>query len=169
MAAPMLTAHRRVSGPAKRLSTWTMTREAITVGFDAGDGFFGRCRGNDITRFRCGGRRFLTVSHPDYVDHVLHRARMKYVKSNEYEPVRAAAGINLLTDEGDSWAAHRGALNPTFARRHLNEMVGLMIDPMEHVTAALCTRGDRIEFDMHATMVEAQLRVVANALLSRAL
>ena len=163
----MLTAHRRVSGPAKRLSTWTVTREAITVGFDAGDGFLGRCRGNDITRFRCGGRRFLTVSHPDYVDHVLHRARMKYVKSNEYEPVRAAAGINLLTDEGDSWAAHRGALNPTFARRHLNEMVGLMIDPMEHVTAALCTRGDRIEFDMHATMVEATLRVVANALFSQ--
>jgi cytochrome P450 len=46
-------------------------------------------------------------------------------------------------------------------------MVGLMIDPMEHVTAALCTRGDRIEFDMHATMVEATLRVVANALFSQ--
>lgn len=29
-------------GPAKRLNTWTMTREALTIGFDAGDGFLGR-------------------------------------------------------------------------------------------------------------------------------
>ena len=143
-----------------------MTREAITVGFDAGDGFLGRCRGRDITRFRCAGRRYVVIGHPDYVDHVLHRARLKYVKSNDYEPVRAA-GINLLTDEGDSWATHRAALNPTFARRHLNEMVDLMIDPIEHVTAGLAARGDRIEFDMHATMVEATLRVVANALFSQ--
>ena len=113
-----------------------MTREAITVGFDAGDGFLARCRGRDITRFRCAGRRYVVIGHPDYVDHVLHRARLKYVKSNDYEPVRAA-GINLLTDEGDSWATHRAALNPTFARRHLNEMVDLMIDPIEHVTAGL--------------------------------
>ena len=162
-----LTAERPTAGPAKRLSTWIMTREAITVGFDAGDGFLGRCRGSDITRFRCGGRRFVTLSHPDYVDHVLHRARLRYVKSNEYEPVRAAAGINLLTDEGDSWAAHRTALNPTFARRRLNELVDLMIDPIEDVTAALADRGDGVEFDMHETMVEATLRVVANALFSQ--
>jgi cytochrome P450 len=153
--------------PAQRLGTWTMTREAITIGFDTGDGFLGRTRGRDIARFRCGGRRFVSLSHPDYVDHVLHRARLRYVKSNDYEPIRAAAGINLLTDEGDSWAAHRTTLNPTFARRHLNEMAGLMIAPIEHVTADLAARGDRIAFDMHAKMVEATLRVVANALFSQ--
>lgn len=150
--------------PARRLSTWTMTREAITVGFDAGDRFVGRLRGSDITRFRCAGRRFVALEHPDYVDQVLHRARLKYVKSPEYEPVRAGAGINLLTDEGDSWAAHRGVLNPTFARRHLAELVDLMIEPIEAVTAALPTD---TEFDMHETMVEATLRVVANALFSQ--
>jgi len=153
--------------PAARLSTWTMSREALTIGFDAGDGFVGRARGHNITRFRCAGRRFVTISHPDYVEHVLMSARLKYVKSNEYEPIRATAGINLLTDEGDSWAAHRGALNPTFARRHLNELVGKMIAPIEDVTAALAAQGDGVEFDMHATMVEATLRVVANALFSQ--
>ncbi len=144
-----------------------MTREAITVGFDAGDGFLGRTRGRDIARFRCGGRRFVSITHPDYVDHVLHRARLKYVKSNDYEPIRAAAGINLLTDEGDSWAAHRTTLNPTFARRHLNELVDLMIDPIERVAADLAAQDDGAKFDMHATMVEATLRVVANALFSQ--
>ncbi len=141
-----------------------MTREALTVGFDAGDGFLGRVRGNDITRFRCAGRRFVSITHPGYIDHVLHEARLKYVKSDEYEPIRAAAGINLLTDEGDSWAAHRGVLNPTFARRHLNGLVDLMIDPIEDVTAAVVSS---TPFDMHETMVRATLRVVANALFSQ--
>jgi cytochrome P450 len=153
-----------MAAPAARLSTMTMSREAITIGFDASDGFLGRTRGHDIARFRCAARRFISITHPDYVDHVLHRARLKYVKSNDYEPIRAAAGVNLLTDEGDSWAAHRGTLNPTFARRHLNEMVDLMLDPIERVTADVVPQ---VEFDMHATMVEATLRVVANALFSQ--
>ncbi|WP_122503257.1 cytochrome P450 [Mycobacterium kansasii] len=157
-------AERPLNRPARRLSTWTMTREALTVGFDAGDGFLGRVRGNDIVRFRCGGRRFVSVTHPGYIDHVLHEARLKYVKSDEYEPIRAAAGINLLTDEGDSWAAHRGVLNPTFARRHLNDLVDLMIDPIEDVTARVVCA---IPFDTHETMVQATLRVVANALFSQ--
>lgn len=141
-----------------------MTREALTIGFDAGDGFLGRLRGSDITRFRCAGRRFVSISHPDYVDHVLHQARLKYTKSNEYEPIRAAAGVNLLTDEGDSWAAHRGPLNPTFARRRLNDIVDLMIDPITDVTDGLAAG---VRFDMHQTMVEATLRVVANSLFSQ--
>ncbi|HET6735987.1 cytochrome P450 [Mycobacterium sp.] len=153
-----------MAAPAARLSTLTMTREAITIGFDAEGGFLARTRGHDITRFRCAGRRFVSISHPDYVDHVLHRARQRYVKSNEYEAIRAAAGINLLTDEGDSWAAHRTTLNPTFARRHLNEIVDLMIDPIERITAEVTAEQ---QFDMHATMVEATLRVVANALFSQ--
>ncbi|QUR67487.1 cytochrome P450 [Mycobacterium spongiae] len=153
--------------PIRRLSTWTMTTEALRVGFDVGDRFLGRVRGADIAEFRSGGRRFVSLSHPDYVDHVLHRARLNYIKSNEYEPIRIAAGTNLLTDDGDSWARHRAALNPSFARRHLNNIVDLMIDPIVDVCDELAARGDRVEFDMHATMVEATLRVVANALFSQ--
>jgi cytochrome P450 len=153
-----------MAAPAQRLSTWEMTRDAITVGFDATGGFMSHVRGRDIARFRCAGRRFVSLTHPDYVDHVLHHGRLKYVKSNEYEAIRAAAGINLLTDEGDSWAAHRTTLNPTFARRHLNEIVDLMIDPIERITANI---EPDAEFDMHALMVEATLRVVANALFSQ--
>ena len=151
------------TAPAKRLSTWTMTREAITVGFHPGDGFLGRTRGSDIIRFRCAGRRFVSLSHPDYVDHVLHEARLKYIKSHEYEPLRASAGTNLFTDEGDSWAAHRGVLNPTFARRHLNGILELMIDP---ITELITTLPTGTPFDMHQTMVETTLRLAANSLFS---
>jgi cytochrome P450 len=141
-----------------------MTREAITVGFDSGDGFLGRCRSSDITEFRCGGRRFVNIIHPQDVDRVLHEARLKYVKSNEYEGIRACTGINLVTDEGESWAAHRAVLNPTFARRNLDGRVDLMIEPIVEVTDGL-TPGAR--FDMHQTMVQTALRVVANSLFSQ--
>lgn len=147
-------------GPAKRLSTWTMTRDAITGGFHADNGFLSRARGYDIVRFRCGGRRFVSVGHPHYVDHVLYEARSKYVKSNEYELIRAGAGINLFTDEGESWAAHRAVLNPVFARRHLGAIADLMIDPI--IEAA-----DRVpagELDLHSAMVQTTLRVVGNTL-----
>lgn len=159
-----LSAERPPTGPATRLGFWTMTRDALTVGFDVGDGLMSRIRGSDIARFRCAGRRFVSLSHPDYVDHVLHEARLKYVKSNEYEPIRATVGINLLTDEGDSWAVHRGTLNPTFARRHLNGIAEKMIDPIADVTGALTPDA---RFDIHQTMVEATLRVVANSLFSQ--
>ncbi|HTM84433.1 MAG TPA: hypothetical protein VL179_05920, partial [Mycobacterium sp.] len=73
-----VTGSRTGAAPAKRLSTWTMTREAITVGFRAGDeGFLSRTRGIDFTRFRCAGRRFVSLSDPDHADHVLHEARLK--------------------------------------------------------------------------------------------
>ncbi len=153
-----------MAAPATRFGTWAMSREAITIGFDAGGGFLGRTCDHDIARFRCAARRFVSITHPDYVDHILHRARLRYVKSNDYEPIRAAAGVSLLTDEGDSWAAHRSTLNPTFARRHLNGMVDLMLDPIERVTADIVAGP---AFDMHAAMVEATLRVVANALFSQ--
>jgi hypothetical protein len=38
-----------MAAPAARLSTWTTTREAITVGFDASGGFLARAGSNDIT------------------------------------------------------------------------------------------------------------------------
>jgi hypothetical protein len=34
-----------MAAPARRLSTWTMTRDAITIGFDASGGFLAHVRG----------------------------------------------------------------------------------------------------------------------------
>jgi cytochrome P450 len=158
------TAEQARTAQVERLSTWTMTREAITVGFGLANGFLSRCRGNDITEFRSGFRRFVVILHPEHLDHVLHDARLKYVKSNEYEIVRACTGLNLVTDEGDSWAAHRAVLNPTFTRRNLDARVDLLIDP---ITAAADSLTPDVRFDMHETMVQTTLRVVANSLFSQ--
>jgi len=77
--------------PAKRLATWATTRDAISMGFDPNGGLLTRVRGHDIRRFRCAGSRFVPVTAPDHVDHVLHRARPKFVDANEYDAIRSAS------------------------------------------------------------------------------
>lgn len=157
------------AGPAPRLSTWRATSAALSDGLSLDAGIFGQLREHDFARARIGLRRFAWVKHPDLVDHVLHAGRSRYVKSAEYEPIRAAAGINLLTDEGDSWAHHRGAVNQMFARRHLDSLIHLMVDPVHAMTDDYAERAATrpVELDLHEEMVEMTLRVVANALFSQ--
>jgi cytochrome P450 len=121
--------------PAKRLATWATTRDAISMDFDPNGGLLASVRGHDIRRFRCAGCRFVSFTDPNHVDRAFHRSWLKFVEANEYDATWAAAGVNPMTDEGDSWSVHRTTLNPTFARCHLNEVGNLMLDPIERITA----------------------------------
>ncbi|MDZ7911932.1 MAG: cytochrome P450 [Rhodococcus sp. (in: high G+C Gram-positive bacteria)] len=167
VTTPSLSTHCESPPPARRLGTVRTTLETLAIGLDPQRGLIGRLAAAESTRWRLGTRRYLTVNHPDAIDHVLHKGRLKYVKSAEYEPVRAAAGINLLTDEGESWAAHRGVLNPMFAKRHLNQIFDLMVDPVVEMADRRAGQSGRVEFDVHAEMVTMTLRVVANSLYSQ--
>lgn len=152
-------------GPAKRLNWAVMTRDAALVGLDPRRGWFGRLSGYDIARFRSGTRRFVCVTHPDYIDHVLYEGRLNYHKSMEYEALRALLGVSLFTDEDESWQWHRTLLNPMFAKRRLNGLVDLMIAPIDDLVADIDGRGgDPVEVDMTDAMVKLTLNVVGNAL-----
>lgn len=142
------------------------TVEALTRGLSV-DAEFLRPREGGMTIGRLGTRRFLVLGEPDHVDHLFHAGRLNYIKSHEFEPIRAAAGLNLLTDEGESWAVHRGALNPLFAKRRLTGLVDLMTDPIDAMLTDRLAETGRLEFDMHEEMVRMTLRVVAKALFSQ--
>lgn len=120
--------------------------------------------GTDIFRWRIGRRVVFAISHPDYVDHVLHEAADRYHKSIEYELLRAVLGLNLFTDEGESWRRHRMMLNPVMAKRHVKGMCELMIDPIEAFVAELDDGGDRVEVEMAGAMTMLTLDVVGAAL-----
>ncbi|MFI1916996.1 cytochrome P450 [Nocardia sp. NPDC020380] len=150
--------------PSKRTSTPLATYEALVIGLDHRAGIIGRVKNADILRFRAGTRRYAVLNHPDYVDHVLHAGRPRYEKSFEYEMLRAILGVSLFTDEGESWQRHRTLLGPMFARRHLNGLIDLMIDPIRVRLDALDTEPGRVEVDMVSEMVQLTLNVVGNAL-----
>ncbi len=158
------TRHPTTSG---RTNTVTATIEALTIGLDYEGGMIGRMKGQDILRFRAGGRRFAAFTNPDYVDHVLHAGRLKYHKSFEYEILRAILGVSLFTDEDESWQRHRTMLTPMFAKRHLNGLIDLMIEPIDASAARLDGVQGRIEIDMVGEMVELTLNVVGNALFGK--
>jgi cytochrome P450 len=120
--------------------------------------------GSDIAKMRIGRRQSFTIKHPDYVDHVLHEAAGKYHKSIEYELLRAVLGLNLFTDEDESWRRHRMMLNPTMSKRHVRGMVDLMIDPIEAYVDAFDDGRERIDVEMSSAMVGLTMDVVGAAL-----
>jgi cytochrome P450 len=118
----------------------------------------------DIVRWRAGRRLVFVVANPEYVDHLLHENADGYHKSMEYELLRTVLGLNLFTDEDESWRHFRMLLNPVMAKRHVREMGDLMIDPVERFLAGFDDGGERIELEMAGAMTELTLDVVGAAL-----
>jgi cytochrome P450 len=123
--------------------------------------------GTDIARFTFNRREAFLLTHPDLVDHVLYGAVDKYHKSIEYEMLRAALGLSLFTDEDESWRRHRMMLNPVLAKRHLESLFELMVEPVEAFVDKLDDGAERIELEMSEGMTELTLDVVGSALFGR--
>jgi cytochrome P450 len=159
-------AHRRRT---PTLSGVRVARQTVVRGLST-DGLLVRgVKGSDIARFRFMGRNVFLLKSPEYVDHVLHEGVDRYHKSIEYELLRAVLGVNLFTDEGESWRRHRMMLNPVLARRHLAGLFDLMVDPVERYVTELDDGRDRIPVDMTGEMTELTLEVVGSALFGRGL
>jgi len=123
--------------------------------------------GTDIARFSFNRRTAFVLKHPELVDHVLFEAVERYHKSIEYEMLRAALGLSLFTDEDESWRRHRMMLNPVLAKRHLESLFELMVEPIERFVERLEEGGDRIELEVSEGMTELTLDVVGSALFGR--
>jgi cytochrome P450 len=139
-----------------------VTRELLARGLRA-DGPIVRDP-RDLSHWRLGRREVFVIRHPDLVDHVLHDAVDRYHKSLEYELLRSVLGLNLFTDEDESWRRHRMLLNPVMAKRHVAGMCELMIDPIATFVDELDRRGDRAELEMGSEMTALTLDVVGAAL-----
>ena len=145
-------------------ASWEMITRGLSV-----EGMMVRGSGTaDIATTRLGRRRVYLLGHPDYVDHVLHDGADGYHKSIEYELLRAVLGLNLFTDEDESWRRHRMLLNPTMSKRHVRGMVDLMIDPIQAFVDEVEAGGDRAEMEMAGAMVALTLDVVGTALFGHA-
>lgn len=144
-------------------------REILFDGLSVEGNLVNGIEGSDIARTRFGKRQVFVISSPEYVDHVLHEAADHYHKSIEYEMLRAALGLNLFTDEDESWRRHRMMLNPVLAKRHLTGLCELMIDPIETFMGDLDDGEQRIDIEMTEAMTALTLDVVGAALFGREL
>ncbi len=146
------------------LNGFRVAREMIVKGLSVDGEVVQGVAEADIVRWRAGRRLVFALGNPDYVDHVLHENADRYHKSMEYELLRTVLGLNLFTDEDESWRYHRMLLNPVMAKRHVREMCDLMIEPVERFLGELDDGGERIELEMTGAMTVLTLDVVGAAL-----
>jgi cytochrome P450 len=146
------------------VSGLTVARELLVHGLSVDGRVAEHAVDSDIVRWRIGRRVSFALRHPDYVDHVLHEGADRYHKSIEYELLRTVLGLNLFTDEDESWRRHRMLLNPVMSKRHVKGMGDLMIAPIADFLEHTDDGSDRIEIEMAGAMTALTLDVVGAAL-----
>ena len=153
-------------GPAARPNSMRMTYNALVKGLEHDRGWIAELEGKDIARFQLGLRPIVSLGHPDYIDHVLFGNQSNYGRTVEYDILRTATGVSLLTDEGDSWRKHRAMLTPMFAKRRIDKLIDLMTEPLEEIAERLHTQHDE-QIQVSELMVGATLEVLGRAMFGR--
>lgn len=150
------------------LNGFRVARDLLVDGLTSFTSFAEAAPDSDIVRWRSGHRHVYSITHPDYIEHVLRQHADRYMKSVEYQLVSTVLGRSLFTDDGPTWRRHRMMLNPLLSRRHLRSVVDSMIDPIADYVETLEARGDGFEVEMVAEMTELTLDVVGTALFGKA-
>ena len=143
----------------------TFTRQDLPEGSIFGEGD----DAPDLVHWSVLGRHYFVSRSPAHVEHVFINGHDRYRKAVHYRLLATVTGDGLLTSEGDRWAAQRRLIQPTFAKRHLDQLV-------PHMTAAVDDFLDRWQpspppapTDVAAAMTELTLDVVGRALFGASL
>lgn len=118
-------------------------------------------------RIHLGPFRYVVVSAPDDVRHVLVKNRDNYPKSRNYSGLRLLLGRGLLTSEGEEWKHQRKLAQPAFHRKRLSGFAGIMARD----TTDMLDRWDTEhpaghQLDVHREMMRVTLRIVGHTLFS---
>jgi cytochrome P450 len=77
----------------------------------------------DVIGLRLATWRFVLLSHPDAVRHVLREHPQKYSKGDLFGSLRTVLGVGLFFAEGADWKAQRRTLQPAFHPAALGDLV----------------------------------------------
>lgn len=117
----------------------------------------------DTVCFRVGPIRFLTVTDPEMVNHVLVRNHRNYVKSRSYKGLRLVLGDGLVTSEGAHWRRQRKLAQPAFHRQRLAQLADTMAQCVGERLDDWDAR-PRAEADIHREMMQLTMRIVGRTL-----
>ncbi len=121
--------------------------------------------GGDAVGLRFGPYRYLVLSNPEAVRHVLVEHVGNYPKSPSYDGIRLVLGNGLITSEGEFWKRQRKLAQPAFHRERLSELAGAMVRDTADMLGEWEREGDR-GFDLHDAMMRLTLRIVGHTLFS---
>ncbi|MEM7154548.1 MAG: cytochrome P450 [Myxococcota bacterium] len=141
---PLLAIIRLLRNP---LQTLTATREQY----------------GDVTCFRVGKIRFVSVADPELAHHVLVRNHRNYIKSASYQGLQLVLGQGLVTSEGSHWRRQRKLAQPAFHRQRLAKLAETMAECV-HERLEQWDARQSPEVDLHEEMMQLTLRIVGRTL-----
>ncbi len=133
----------------------------------------------DVVGFRMLRLRYVLLTDPEGIRHVLVENGKNYQKSRNYAGLKVLLGDGLLTSERETWRKQRKLAQPAFHR----ERIASFVDAMTSCTADMLaswgadvsaarpggSRPAGVVVDVHREMMRLTFRVVGKTLLSREL
>jgi cytochrome P450 len=110
------------------------------------------------------------LDDPAHIRRVLRTNNRNYLKSNQYELVKAVVGDGLIASEGDFWRRQRRLMQPAFHRRRIAGLASLMVAETERTLARWSDSSwDQGEpFDIVQEMTDLTLRIISKTLFGSA-
>ena len=123
-------------------------------------------RHGHVVRCSIGPLSFLSLTHPDAVQHVLVTRQRQYGKGTfQYRLLSEVTGGGLLTTDGDAWLGRRRLLQPSFHRDRIAQFAPVFAHFAERMVARWREPAERGEtLDVGAEMMHVALQAVIKTL-----
>lgn len=111
------------------------------------------------------GYRYLLVTHPDHIRHILCDNHANYTKSVFYKSLKRVMGQGLVTSEGALWERQRRLIQPAFQRGRVERLAPVMLAAATRTVERWRAFADQQRpLDVAAEMSRLTLDIVATAL-----
>lgn len=106
-------------------------------------------------------------THPDAVEHILHRHQQNFAKPPFFNKTMAlVTGNGILVSEGATWLKHRRMMQPSFNRQQLAGLGSVMSDCASQLADTWDSLPDGTVIETCATMMQLTLRIAGLTLFS---
>jgi len=121
----------------------------------------------DYVRLRMVPHYFgLLLTHPDAVEHILHKNHANYVKPKLfYTSIGLLVGDGLFTSFGETWRTQRRLVQPAFHSQFLSVLAPLMVESADIFVRDFRSR-TRQPIDILEAMMRVTLRIAGTTLFS---
>jgi cytochrome P450 len=121
----------------------------------------------DIVGLTMLHHKYILLTNPEAIRHVLVENPKNYEKSRNYMGLRVVLGQGLVTSEGDLWRRQRKLAQPAFHHKRIASFVRSMSECTSDMLARWKRDEEGNEIDVHKEMMRLTFRIVGRALLSR--
>jgi len=120
----------------------------------------------DIVGFHMLHFKYVLLTNPEAIRHVLVENNKNYVKSRSYAGLRHILGEGLVTSEGETWRKQRKLAQPAFHRERIASFVSAIAESTRDMLVRWESEAPGV-LDVHKEMMRLTFRVVGRALLSQ--